>query len=131
MQPGDPGGLGAFGQQVPPQMSPEAVQGLQQLQAAMVQAQQMQHALMHAQEEIAQTEVTGSAGGGVVQVCLNGSGQVHWVWLDPEVVNPHEVETLQDLIVAAMHNAAENMRDKVKEILGPLAAASGRPLPES
>lgn len=131
MQPGDPGSLGAFGQQVPQQVPPEAVQGLQQLQAALVQAHQMQHALQHAQEQIAQTEVTGSAGGGLVQVCLNGTGEVGWVWIDPQVVNPHDVETLQDLIVAALHNAAENMRDTVKQILGPLAAASGRPLPES
>jgi len=131
MQPGDPGSLGAFGQQVPQQMSPEAVQGLQQLQAAMVQAQQMQHALMHAQEQIAATEVTGSAGGGLVQVTLNGSGQVLGIQIDPQVVDPNDVETLQDLILAALTSAAENMRDVVKQVLGPMAAASGRPLPES
>ncbi|WP_396894815.1 YbaB/EbfC family nucleoid-associated protein [Mycolicibacterium sp.] len=101
------------------------------MQAAMVQAQQMQHALMHAQERIAATEVTGSAGGGLVQVTLNGSGQVLGIQIDPQVVDPNDVETLQDLILAALTSAADNMREVVKQILGPLAAASGRPLPES
>ena len=73
MQPGDPGDLGAFGLQVPPQqpqLPPEAVEGLQQLQAALVQAHQMQHALMDAQQQIATTQVEGQAGGGLVRVAL-------------------------------------------------------------
>jgi DNA-binding YbaB/EbfC family protein len=132
MQPGDPGNLAAFGlQQAPPQISPEqAVQGLQQLQAALVQAHQMQHKLMEAQQQIAATQVTGQAGGGLVQVTLNGSGEVLGIWIDPQVVNPDDVETLQDLILAALVDSAENMREEVKAVLGPLAAESGQPLPE-
>ena len=128
MQPGDPGDLGAFGLQVPPQqqLSPEAVQGLQQLQAALVQAHQMQHQLMEAQQQIAATQVTGQAGGGLVEVTLNGSGEIVGIRIDPQVVNPDDVETLQDLVVGALTNAAENMRETVKEILGPLAAAAGQ-----
>ena len=64
MQPGDPGDLGAFGLQVPPQqpqLPPEAVAGLQQLQAALIQAHEMQHKLMEAQQQIAETEVAGQA----------------------------------------------------------------------
>ena len=127
MQPGDPGDLGAFGLQVPQQqLSPEAVQGLQQLQAALVQAHQMQHQLMEAQQQIAATQVTGQAGGGLVEVTLNGSGEIVGIRIDPQVVNPDDVETLQDLVVGALTNAAENMRETVKEILGPLAAAAGQ-----
>ena len=125
MQPGDPGDLGAFGLQVPrQQVSPEAAQGLQQLQAALVQAHMMQHKLMEAQQQIAVTEVTGQAGGGLVQVTLNGNGEVLGIHIDPQVVNPDDVETLQDLVVGALTDAAANMRETVKEILGPLAAAA-------
>jgi DNA-binding YbaB/EbfC family protein len=127
MQPGDPGDLGAFGLQVPQpqqQLSAEAVQGLQQLQAALVQAHQMQHRLQEAQQQIAATQVNGQAGGGLVEVTLNGSGEILGIRIDPQVVDPNDVETLQDLVVGALTNAAENMRETVKEILGPLAAAA-------
>ena len=133
MQPGDPGDLGAFGLQVPPQqpqLPPEAVAGLQQLQAALIQAHEMQHKLMEAQQQIAETQVQGQAGGGLVVVALNGSGEVLGIRIDPQVVDPNDVETLQDLIVAALHNAADTMREAVKEVLGPLAAAAGQPTPE-
>lgn len=133
MQPGDPGDLGAFGLQVPPQqpqLTPQAVQGLQQLQAALVQAHQMQHKLMEAQQQIAQAEVVGQSGGGLVEVRLNGSGEVLGITIDPKVVDPSDVETLQDLVVAALRNAADTMRETVKEVLGPLAAAAGQPMPE-
>ena len=133
MQPGDPGDLGAFGLQVPPQqpqLPPEAVAGLQQLQAALIQAHEMQHKLMEAQQQIAETQVQGQAGGGLVVVALNGSGEVLGIRIDPQVVDPNDVETLQDLIVAALHNAADTMREAVKEVLGPLAAAAGQPMPE-
>lgn len=123
MQPGDPGDLGAFGVQVPQQqVPPEAVQAMQNLQAAVAQAHMMQHRLMEAQQQIAASEVHGYAGGGLVTVSLNGTGEVRGIWIDPQVVNPDDVETLQDLILEALANAAENMRETVKEILGPLAA---------
>jgi hypothetical protein len=126
IQPGDPGSLGVFGQSQQ-QVPPEAVQGLQQLQAALMQAHQMQHKLMEAQQQIAATEVEGQSGGGLVVVSLNGSGEVLGIRIDPQVVDPDDVETLQDLVVGALHNAAENMRETVKGILGPLAAAAERP----
>ena len=53
------------------------------------------------------------------------------VRIDPQVVDPNDVETLRDLVVGALQDAAQNMRETVKAILGPVAAASGRPLPES
>lgn len=132
MQPGDPGDLGAFGLQVPQpqqQLSAEAVQGLQQLQAALVQAHQMQHKLQEAQQQIAATQVSGQAGGGLVQVTLNGTGEVLGIRIDPQVVDPNDVETLEDLVVGALTNAAENMRESVKEILGPLSAAAEQQQP--
>jgi DNA-binding YbaB/EbfC family protein len=133
MQPGDPGDLGAFGLQMQPQqpqMTPEAVAGLQQLQAALVQAHEMQHKLMEAQQQIAATQVEGSSGGGLVRVALNGSGEVLGIQIDPKVVKPDEVEILQDLILVALRNAADTMRETVKEVLGPLAEAAGQAAPE-
>ncbi|MFN8071671.1 MAG: YbaB/EbfC family nucleoid-associated protein [Mycobacterium sp.] len=131
MQPGDPGDLGAFGlQPQQPQLPPEAVAGLQQLQAALVQAHQMQHKLMEAQQQIAATQVEGQSGGGLVRVALNGSGEVLGIHIDPKVVKPDEVEILQDLILVALRNAADTMRETVKEVLGPLAEAAGQAAPE-
>ncbi|MEI7545148.1 MAG: YbaB/EbfC family nucleoid-associated protein [Mycobacteriaceae bacterium] len=101
------------------------------MQAALAQAQHMQQHLLVAQQQITQTEVQGQAGGGLVEVTLNGHGKVVSVRIDPSVVDPSDVETLQDLIVGALDDAAENMRETVKTILGPLAGAGGQPQPES
>jgi DNA-binding YbaB/EbfC family protein len=89
----------------------------------------MQHRLQEAQQQIAATQVNGQAGGGLVEVTLNGSGEILGIRIDPQVVDPNDVETLQDLVVGALTNAAENMRETVKEILGPLAAAAEQQQP--
>jgi DNA-binding YbaB/EbfC family protein len=90
----------------------------------------MQHKLMEAQQQIANSVVEGQAGGGLVVVSLNGSGEVLGIRIDPQVVNPDDVETLQDLVVGALRNAADTMRETVKEVLAPLAASTGQPMPE-
>ena len=68
----------------------------------LAQAQQMQEKLLAAQEEIAATEVTGSAGNGLVTVTGTGTGEVTAVTIDPKVVDPDDVETLQDLLLGAL-----------------------------
>ena len=85
-----------------------------QLQKMMKQAQKMQSQLMKAQEELGKTEVEGTAGGSMVKVTLTGSGDLVAVKLAKEVVDPDDVEMLEDLILAAYQNAQE----KVKEISG-------------
>lgn len=125
MQPGNPGDPEAFRRQAD-QLRQQAIPDLQ---AALAQAQQMQQQLLEAQKRIAETEVQGQAGGGLVEVTLDGNGKVKSVRIDPKVVDPDDVETLQDLVVGALTDAGENMRETVKTILGPLAAAAGRPLP--
>ncbi len=67
------------------------------MSALLAQAQQVQQKLMEAQEQLANTEVHGQAGGGLVQVTMKGSGEVVGVSIDPKVVDPDDVETLQDL----------------------------------
>ena len=69
------------------------------MSALLAQAQQVQQQLMEAQEALANSEVHGQAGGGLVQVTMKGSGEVVAVAIDPKVVDPSDVETLQDLIV--------------------------------
>jgi DNA-binding YbaB/EbfC family protein len=88
------------------------------MSALLAQAQQVQQKLMEAQEQLANTEVHGQAGGGLVQVTMKGSG-------DPKVVDPEDVETLQDLIVGAHADAARQVTLLAQERLGPLAGGMG------
>ena len=69
----------------------------------MKQAQKMQEDMQKAQEEIANMEVEGQAGGGMVKVIVNGKQDVLSIAIDPEVVDKDEIEMLQDLIVAAIN----------------------------
>jgi DNA-binding YbaB/EbfC family protein len=76
------------------------------------QAQKMQSQLMKAQEDLNKKEIEGTAGGGMVTVKLNGAQELQSIKLNPEVVDPDDVEMLEDLIIAAFKNA----QDKVKEL---------------
>jgi nucleoid-associated protein EbfC len=91
----------------------------------LAQAQQMQQQLMQAQEELAATDVHGQAGGGLVQVTMKGSGEVVAVSIDPKVVDPGNVETLQDLIVGALTDASAQVAELAQSRLGPLAGGLG------
>jgi nucleoid-associated protein EbfC len=95
------------------------------MSALLAQAQQMQQQLMQAQQELAATDVHGQAGGGLVQVTMKGSGEVVAVSIDPKVVDPDDVETLQDLIVGALVDASEQVTDLAQSRLGPLAGGLG------
>ena len=91
------------------------------LQQLMQQAQQIQQQLANAQEDLAAAEVTGTAGGGLVTVTMSGTGEVKAVKLDPEAVDPDDVETLEDLILAAIHAATDEQRRLAEQTMGPLA----------
>jgi nucleoid-associated protein EbfC len=95
------------------------------MSALLAQAQQVQQKLMEAQEQLANAEVRGSAGGGLVQVTMKGSGEVVGVLIDPKVVDPDDVETLQDLIVGAYADASRQVAQLAQERLGPLAGGMG------
>ena len=95
------------------------------MSALLAQAQQVQQKLMEAQEQLANTEVHGQAGGGLVQVTMKGSGEVVGVSIDPKVVDPDDFETLQDLIVGALADAARQVTMLAQERLGPLAGGMG------
>jgi DNA-binding YbaB/EbfC family protein len=95
------------------------------MSALLAQAQNMQQQLIEAQEELAATEVHGHAGGGLVQVTMRGSGEVVAVSIDPKVVDPGDVEMLQDLIVGALAEASAQVATLAQDRLGPLAGGLG------
>ena len=103
------------------------------MSALLAQAQQMQQQLMEAQQQLANAEVQGQAGGGLVRVTVKGSGEVVAVSIDPKVVDPDDVETLQDLIVGALADASQQVSTMAQQRLGPLAGGMGSALglPES
>jgi hypothetical protein len=104
--------------------------GQPNMQQLLKQAQKMQRDLASAQEELASTEVEGSAGGGLVSAIVTGTGQVLSIRIDPSVVNRDDVETLEDLVVAAINDATRQATDLQSERMGPLAGGlSGLGLP--
>ena len=97
------------------------------MSALLAQAQQMQQKLLEAQHQLANAEVHGQAGGGLVKVVVKGSGEVVAVEIDPKVVDPGDIETLQDLIVGAMSDASKQVTKMAQERLGSLAGGMGAP----
>lgn len=91
------------------------------------QLMQLQQQLAAAQAELAAAEVTGTAGGGLVTVTASGAGEVTGVRIDPKVVDPDDVETLEDLVLAAVRNAADEARSLAEKKMGPLTGGLGLP----
>jgi nucleoid-associated protein EbfC len=77
------------------------------------QAQEMQGRIAKIQEELGQKTVEGSAGGGMVQVTINGQFNLTAVKIEPSVINPAEKEMLEDLIAAAVNDGMRKARDMV------------------
>jgi DNA-binding YbaB/EbfC family protein len=95
------------------------------MQQLMKQAQKMQQQLAAAQAELAETEVTGSAGGGLVTATVTGSGELVNLSIDPRAVDPEDIETLQDLVVAAVRDANRVVSELAEQKIGPLSAGLG------
>ena len=87
-------------------MYPGGKKGMKDL---MKQAQKMQQDLAKAQEELANMVVEGTSGGGMVKVQMNGKNQILSLKIDKEVVDPEDVEMLEDLIIAAINEAQEKV----------------------
>ena len=99
--------------------------GQPNMQQLMKQAQKMQQQMADAQAELAATEVQGSAGGGLVTATVNGGGELLALTIDPKAVDPDDVETLQDLVVAAVRDAHREMGEIAEEKMGPITGAMG------
>lgn len=91
----------------------------------MKQAQKMQQQLEEAQAELAAAQVTGTAGGGLVTATLTGAGELVALTIDPKAVDPDDVETLQDLIVAAVRDANRAVGELAADKMGPVAGELG------
>jgi len=99
--------------------------GMPDMQQILQQAQKMQEQMITAQEELANAEVTGSAGGGLVTAVATGAGELKSLTIDPKVVDPEDVETLQDLVIAAVRDATRAANDLAQQTMGPLAGGLG------
>jgi DNA-binding YbaB/EbfC family protein len=99
----------------------------------MKQAQAMQQKMAEMQAELEAVEMTGIAGGGMVQLTLNGKGDLKRLKIDNSVVDPAEIEVLEDLIVAAFNDARGKVNahaeSEMQKLTGGLALPGGMKLP--
>ena len=93
----------------------------------MKQVQKMQEKMTELQNELEQKTVEGSAGGGMVKVVANGKNDIISVTIDPEVVDPEDVEMLQDLIVAAVNQAHEKAQELQAEQMAAITGGLNLP----
>ena len=104
---------------------------MKDLGSLMKQAQAMQQKLQDAQAKLAETEVEGAAGGGMVKLTLRGSGELKGLVIDEELLRPGEGEVLADLIVAAHADAKRKLdaaqAEAMQAVAGPLAGMPGFP----
>ena len=91
------------------------------------QAQQMQGQLQKIQDELSQRTVTAAAGGGMVTVEADGKGQLRKVKIDPSVVNPADVEMLEDLVLVAVTEAQKKAAAVAQEEMGKLTGGMNLP----
>ena len=92
--------------------------GMGNMQNMMKQMQKMQKDMQKAQEELAEKTVEGTAGGGMVTVVVNGQKQVIDVNIKEDVVDPEDIEMLQDLVLAATNDALKQMDDLTNNTMG-------------
>jgi nucleoid-associated protein EbfC len=91
----------------------------------LAQAQAMQEQFLNAQQELAEMQIEGSAGGDLVTATVTGSGELVGLVIKPEAVDPDDTETLADLIVAAVRDATNKAQAVAASKLGPLAGGLG------
>ena len=95
--------------------------GMPDMQAMLAQAMQMQQQMMDAQQELADTIVSGSAGGGLVTARVTGTGELVGLDIKPEAADPEDTETLADLVLAAVRDARNAADQLAEEKLGGFA----------
>ena len=93
----------------------------------MKQAQQLQSKMLKLQEELAEKTVESSSGGGMVKVVANGRQQIVSIQIEEEVVDPDDVEMLQDLVLAAVNDALTKGQEMVSAEMGKLTGGLNIP----
>jgi DNA-binding YbaB/EbfC family protein len=97
------------------------------LKGMMEQAQKLQQQLLKAKEEAEALTYDGSAGGGMVKVQVSGKNRILSIKISPEVVNPDDIEMLQDLIMAATNEALQKAEENMKSSMGKLTGGLSIP----
>ncbi len=93
----------------------------------MKQAQELQGKMAEMQERLAESEVEGSAGAGMVTAVMSGKHELRRLKIDPSLVDPNDVEVLEDLVVAAVNDARTRVEEHVKEEMGKLTGGLNLP----
>ena len=106
---------------------PKGMGGAQNMNAMLRQAQKMQEDMAALQEELDAREYDISAGGGVVGVKINGKKEILSIDIKPEVVDPDDIETLSDILVAAVNEAIKRVEDTNSEEMGKITGGLGMP----
>jgi nucleoid-associated protein EbfC len=91
----------------------------------LAQAQQMQQRLADAQDELARTQVQGTAGGGLVKASVSGAGEVLALEISPEACDPADTESLADLVIAAIRDATQAAASLQERLMAPLTQGLG------
>ncbi|WP_110114896.1 YbaB/EbfC family nucleoid-associated protein [Bacillus sp. CGMCC 1.16541] len=94
------------------------MRGMGNMQKMMKQMQKMQKDMQKAQEELADQKIEGTAGGGMVTVLMNGNKEVLEVNIKEEVVDPEDIEMLQDLVLAATNDALKKIDELTNNTMG-------------
>ena len=91
----------------------------------MKQAQKMQRQMEEASKELEEKEITAAAGGGVVEITVSGKKEITKVKIDPEAVDPDDVEMLEDMIMAAVNEAFHKMDEESSAAMAQLTGGLG------
>lgn len=101
--------------------------GASNMNAMLKQAQKMQEEMARVQAELEGQEFSARAGGGAVEAVVTGSKVLKALHIDPEVVDPQDVEMLQDLVIAAVNEAMKNAEDASSAEMGKITGGMGIP----
>lgn len=100
---------------------------MKNMNSMMKQAQKLQKKMLEAQKNLATKTVEASSGGGMVKVVANGAQKIESIVLEKEVVDPEDVEMLQDLVLAAVNDALKKSQDMVSSEMGKLTGGMNIP----
>lgn len=100
---------------------------MKNMNSMMKQAQKLQKKMLQAQQDLATKTVEASSGGGMVKVVANGAQKIESIVLEKEVVDPEDIEMLQDLVLAAVNDALKKSQDMVSAEMGKLTGGMNIP----
>ncbi len=100
---------------------------MKNMNSMMKQAQKLQKKMLKTQEELAKKTIEASAGGGMVKVVANGGQKIESIVLEPEVVDPEDIEMLQDLIQAAVNDALNKSQEMISSEMNKLTGGLNIP----